>query len=198
MQEELMNPLTAQTFNKDNSPVCRRSHHKIMQEKGSLFPSLLFPSPSIHSTCGTAFVTGFGGPTAIYLFTTSSRNVLGLYFYTLYMGHHWQREMPISPSQVSLFLLKGGTRGGLCSSLCPGTIMWAWQTLSLIGGLGSPPPCVRISKPQAEEISLHFSFLSTLLRAKKNKTEKLAHWCQKSLLHLQTLVKTDTKRDFLI
>lgn len=102
MQEELMNPLTAQTFNKDNSPVCRRSHHKIMQEKGSLFPSLLFPSPSVHGTCGTAFVTGFGGPTAIPLHNKQQECFGSLFLHPVYGTSLTERNAHFTLSGISV------------------------------------------------------------------------------------------------
>lgn len=80
-----MSPIT-QTFTKDNSPVCRRTHHKGTQEKGSLFPPLGFPLPSIQDICGTASCHWMWRTCGYLLFaTTRRRKVLSLYFY--YPGH---------------------------------------------------------------------------------------------------------------
>lgn len=98
MQEELMSPLTASTFIKDNSPVCRRTHHKATQEKGFL----LYPPPY------PMYMVSVELPLSLdledlWLFT-SSQQTPGKFWLSIPTPWIWDipnsREMPMLPSQV--------------------------------------------------------------------------------------------------
>lgn len=143
-----MSPIT-QTFTKDNSPVCRRTHHKGTQKKGSLFPPLGFPLPSIQDICGTVSCHWIWRTCGYLLFaTTRRRKVFSLYFY--YPGHGRSLTAEKCPCHPLRSYLHRGTEQ------CPGTMLWVWQTLSLTGGLDSCLQCLRISKTSSRRDILVF------------------------------------------
>lgn len=191
MQEGFKSPLTAQIFTKDNSPVCNRGHHKVTQKKGSLFPSLLSPSPSVHGTLWNCLCRCIWRTYGCSPLHNKQQECFGSLLLHPRYGTSLTTEKWPCHSLRSCFL-----RG---IEPCPGTIMWAWQTLSLTGALGSPLKCVRISKTSSRRDIFAFLLPSQpCCKPRRRITEKLAHWCQKSLQHPQTLVKTDTKREYLI